>query len=333
MIFTSKQIKTQILLVLVLLLVVTINSSCISLTKSLKEKSPLIIEMDTDKHLGKFTEYGISKNMVSVVYFNLDIVSAFSLSMTNRSFYCLFNEQLDWVKFYYYTNICCRLKSDGKKFDKQLLRKILSLSLTNQDHIYFPRALVNCHRYLRHTSIYKTSPPLELKWQHSPHFFSSKTSDSTLCPFKDAQSECSSFCSFDEELIVCTKMMSNHLNYIGHHTHFIIQNVKIPTLYVFAHVHNSYDEIIFFDQTCSFERCDQFSETITHEISSKNRKDTLYFYLTNRESDKCFMCIELTKSLNTQCQILGIVSKKNPKQEYKLKSLFYLPSISFSGKD
>jgi len=328
MISTAQQIKT--LLLVFFSFVCTIDASCISLTKSLKEKPPLIIEMHTDEHLGIFTEYGISKNIVSAVYSYLDIVSAFTVLLTNRSFYCLFHTQLDWVKFYYYTNICCKRNSGGKKFDQQLLRNILWLSLTHQDHIYFPRAPLNCQRYLRHTAIYNNAPPLQLRWQHSPHFFSSKHSESTLCPFGDDTSKCASFCFLDEELIVCTKMMHGHRNYIGHHQHFTIQNVKIPTLYVFENVHNSLDELIFFFEHCSFERCYEFYETRAHEINNNKRKDAMYFCLTNRDADKCFMCIELAKPLNAQCQILGIVSTKNPKQEFKLKNLFYLPSISFS---
>jgi len=114
MIFTCKQLKPS-LLVLFLLFVYTINASCISLTKSFKEKPPLIIEMSTDEHLGKFTEYGISKAMVNLVYSYLDIVSQLTLSRTSRSFYCLFNYQLDWVKFYCYITVYCRLNSGGKK--------------------------------------------------------------------------------------------------------------------------------------------------------------------------------------------------------------------------
>jgi len=331
MIFTSKQIKTQILLVLVLLLVVTINSSCISLTKSLKEKSPLIIEMDTDKHLGKFTEYGISKNMVSTVNSYLDIVSQFMLSITNRSFYCSFNYQLDWIKFYYYTQICCKMNSGGKKLDKQLLMKLLSLSLTKRNHIYVPQLPANCQRYVIHTSLgNKIKTPLTIKWQQSSfQSFNTKIIESTICPLGDDKSQCSTFLLFPEELLICTKVIRNHMEFVGHHTHFKIHNFKIPQVYVFENVNNSYDELIFFLQNSSFQSYDDFSKILANEVTSKKREDTMYFCLTNCEGDRCIIGIEFTKPLSEQCQIIGILSKKNSKHEYKLKNLFYLPSISF----
>jgi len=324
--FTSKQFNTQ-LLVLFLLFLYTINGSCITLTKAVKEKPPLIIEMITDEHLGKFSEHGISKDMVSVVYSYLDIVSAFNLSITNRSFYCLFHDQLDWVKFYYYTTVCSKMNSGGKKFDQQLLRKILSLSLTKQDHVYFPQAPVDCHRYLMHTALAsKVNPPLEFYWQHFFLSFHKHLIEFTVCPFGNEKSKCSSHNLFTEELVICSKILKTRLDYIGHHKHLKLQHVKIPFLYVFEHVHNSHDELIFFFQNCSFQYYDDFFETLAH----KAQEDKIYFFLINYEGDMCGICIDVTEPWNTQCQIVGILPKKNPKQQYKLKKLFYLPSISFS---
>jgi len=311
---------------LLFLFVCTLNASCISLTKSLKEKPPLIIEMNTDEHLGTFSEYGISKDMVNVVFSHLDIVSAFTLTMTNRSFYCLLNSQLDWVKFYYYTTVCCTMNSGGKKTNKQLLVKILSLSFMKQDHIWFPRISGSCHQYLVATPLRNK---LTLDWQQSSFSFSHENIESTLCPFGDIKSQCSVYNLMKEELLFCSKIMKNRLEYVGQHKHFKILNVKIPILYVFEHVNNSHDELIFFFKNCSFQHCDVFSELLSSEISLKNRADTMYFCLTNVEGDKCCICLEFSKPLIAQCHILGILSKKKT-QEYKLKNLFYLPSISFS---
>jgi len=238
--------------------------------------------MHTDEHLGTFTEYGISKNVVSMMSSYLDITSAFVLSITNRSFYCSFNNQLDWIKYYYYTTVCCRRNSGRKKFDKHLLRNILSLSLINQDNIYFSRAPLNCLRYLKHHPITQLFPPLELQWQHSFHFFNSEDRESTVCPFSDAHSSCSSFCFMEEELIICTRIIPNHPNHIGHHKHFKIQDVKIPILYVFEHVRNSCDELIFFLHSCSFDHYDKFPAKCALEISTKSRSDTMYFFFDQR---------------------------------------------------
>jgi len=314
---------TAQLLVVFVLLLVTINSSCISLTKAVKEKPPLIIEMNTDEYLGKFTDYGISKNMVSFVYSYLDIVSVFTLSITNRSFYCLFNHQLDWVKFHYYLTTYCKMNSGGKKSDHQLLRKILSLSLTQQDNIYFSQIPTNFQDYLSHIDI---TSELKFDWKHSTLSFTLEKSESIPCPFGDKKSQCSVTNLFTEEFYLCTKILKNRFDFAGHHKHFTIRNFKLPFLYVFEHVNNSHDKLIFFFQNCSF---DTFSKTHSLEIIAKKRKDTVYFYMTNSEGDKCFICFEFTKPLNTQCHVIEIVSKKNPKQKYKLNNLFYLPSISF----
>jgi hypothetical protein len=42
------------------------------------------------------------------------------------------------------------------------------------------------------------------------------------------------------------------------------------------------------------------------------------------------MLIEASGPLIAQCHVIGVVAKKNPKYQYKLKNLFYLPSTSFT---
>jgi len=331
--FTSKQIKAQCL-VLYLLFVYTINSSCISLTKSFKKNPPLVIEINTAEHLGKFTECGISKGMVNIVYSYLDIISEFLLSITNRSFYCLFNHQLDWIKFYYYTTVDCRqTKSSRHSSDKQLLRKILSLPLKKHEYIYFPQAPVNCERYLSHTSLenkFTDHAPLEYRWHHIPSAPSFPLDTIEPCPFSDnPKRHCFCYNFLQERLIICSKMLKNNLHYIGHHKHFIIQNIRMPIVYVFEHVHNSHDELIFFLHNCSFQRCDIFYPLLFDKSSQNNegKMGSVYFFLTNRAGDKCCILMEVTAP--QRLYIIGILSKRNPEQRYRLKNLFYLPSISF----
>jgi len=325
MISTSKQTKTH-LLVFFLLFSCTINASCISVKKLFKEK-PLIIKMNTDEHFGKFTEHGISKHMISVVYSHLDIYSEFMLSITNRSFYCFFNYQLDWVKYYYYTTIYCKKQFGGKKSDKQLLLKILSLALTKQDHVYFPQAPSDCQPYLIHTPLRIQS---KFTWRYLCLSSSPENIEYTSCKSDDDKIQCSLYDFLREKLVLCTKVMKNCVDYTGNHKHFRISNVKIPILYVFDHVNNSHDEIIFFFQNCTFDYCNDFSTIPEYELTIKKGEDILHFFLTNRDGDKCFVRIEITNSLSTQCKIIGILSKNNPKHQYKLKNIFYLPSIYFS---
>jgi len=135
------------------------------------------------------------------------------------------------------------MNSGGKKSEHQLLRKILSLSLIQQDNIYFSQIPANFQDYLSHIHI---TSELKFDWNHFSLSFTCPFGDEISCPFGDDKSQCSVANFFTEELFLCTKIFKNRLDFAGHHKHFTILNFKLPFLYVFEHVNNSHDKLIFF---------------------------------------------------------------------------------------